>query len=118
MGNAYLDKQKIREQAIFDAGMDVGYQRCLDYMQWVLRNKKYVGKNTFGKKRWLVLLDGLKECDGHFYKAYGQGVDADYYQEKLDDNIREVFKEDAQPFAERYPCIKKFRYNKAKKGWV
>lgn len=118
MGNAYLDKQKIKEQIIFDAGMDIGYQRCLDYMQWVLRNPKYIGKDTFGRKRWMTIFEGLRECDRIFGNAYTQAVDADYCQEKLDGNIREIFKEDTQPFAERYPAIKKFGYKKSKKGWV
>ena len=118
MGNAYLDRQKIREQDIFQAGMDIGYQRCLDYMQWVLRNPKYVGRDIFGKPRWLKIFEGLRECDDLFGEAFSTSRDADYYQEKLDANIREIFDEDTQPFAERYPTIKKFKYNKAKKGWV
>ena len=118
MGNAYLDKQKIREQEIFQAGMDIGYQRCLDYMQWVLRNPEYVGKDTFSKKRWLEIFEGLKECDRLFGDAFTQSRDADYYQEKLDANIREIFGDDTMPFYERYPTIKKIRYNKPKKGWV
>ena len=63
MGNAYLDNQRKKEQLIFEAGMDIGYQRCLDYMQIVLRNPKYVGKDIFGRLRWEILYKALKETD-------------------------------------------------------
>lgn len=118
MGNAYLDAKQHREQDIFQAGMDIGYQRCLDYMQWVLRNPKYVGRDIFGKPRWLKIFEGLRECDDLFGEAFTTGRDADYYQEKLDANLREIFAEDFQPFSQRYPLMKKVKYNKPKKGWV
>ena len=118
MSNAYLDKKQCQEQGIFQAGMDIGYQRCLDYMQWVLRNPKYVGRDIFGKSRWLQIFEGLRECDDLFGEAFTTSRDADYYQEKLDANLREIFAEDFQPFPQRYPLMKKVKYNKPKKGWV
>ena len=39
-------------------------------------------------------------------------------QEKLDANIREIFGNDALPFAERYHRFKTVSYKKPKKGWV
>lgn len=118
MGNSYLDNQKQMQQYYFETGEAVGFQRCLDYMQWLLRNPKYVGKDIFGRKRWEKLYKGLKECDQVFGEAFTHGVNADYCQEKLDGNIREIFGDDALPFAERYPRFKQVSYKKAKKGWV
>ena len=116
--NDYLEKQKQMQQYYFDAGEAVGFQRCLDYMQSLLRNPKYVGKDTFGRKRWELLYEGLKECDKTLGDAFTHGVNADYCQEKLDANIREIFGDDTLPFAERYPMFKKVKYDKPKKGWV
>lgn len=118
MANAYMENQKKMQQYYFEQGEAVGFQRCLDYMQALLRNPKYVGKDIFGRKRWELLYEGLKECDQTFGDAYTMGVEADYCQEKLDAHIREIFEEDTLPFAERYPMFKKIKYDKARKGWV
>lgn len=118
MGNAYLERQAQMQQYYFEQGEAVGFQRCLDYMQTLLRNPAYVGKDIFGRKRWELLYEGLKDCDKTFGDAFTMSVDADYYQEKLDANIREIFGDDTLPFAERYPMFKKVKYDKARKGWV
>ena len=117
MGNAYLDAQKKREQEIFNAGIDVGYQRCLDYMQIILRNPDYVKKDIFGRERWEILYKALAETDDEFGDAYTMRVNADVCQERMDSIIREIFGKDTMSFAERYPMIKKFHYGKAMKGW-
>ena len=116
--NKLLENQRAMQQYYFDQGEAVGFQRCLDYMQVLLRTPKYVGKDIFGRKRWELLSEGLKECDKLFGDAYTMGVEADYCQEKLDANIREIFADDTLPFAERYPMFKKIGYSKPKKGWV
>ena len=116
--NDYLAKREAELQYYFESGETAGFQRCLDYMQHLLRNPKYVGKDTFGRKRWEKLYDGLKECDKQFGNAFTHEVDADYCQEALDAGIREIFKEDTLPFRERYPRFKRAKYNKPMKGWV
>lgn len=117
-GNSYLKNRQERDQFFFDVGEQVGFQRCLDYMQCLLRNPDYVGKDTFGRKRWELLYTGLEECDKTYGDAYTTGVEADYCQEKLDGMIREIFGDDTLSFEERYPMLKKTKYDKAKKGWV
>jgi hypothetical protein len=118
MGNAYMERQKQMQQYYFDQGAAVGFQRCLDYMQALLHNPEYVGRDVFGRKRWEILYKGLKVCDETFGDAFTMGVNADYCQEKLDTVIRDIFGADALTFAERYPMVKAQRYDKAKKGWV
>ena len=117
-GNNYLKRQQERDQYYFQMGEAVGFQRCLDYMQTLLRNPDYVGKDIFGRKRWELLYKGLAECDKTYGDAFTFGVEADYCQEKLDANIREIFHDDTLPFKERYPMIKAQKYDKPKKGWV
>ena len=117
-GNNYLKRQQERDEYYFQMGEAVGFQRCLDYMQTLLRNPDYVGKDTFGRKRWELLYKGLKDCDKTYGDAFTFGVEADYCQEKLDANIREIFRDDTIPFKERYPMFKEQKYDKPKKGWV
>lgn len=116
--NNYLAHREARDQYYFENGEKVGFQRCLDYMQALLRNPEYVGRDVFGRKRWEKLYEGLKECDKTFGNAFTHEVDADYCQEQLDGCIREIFGDDTLPFAERYPLFKKTNYTKPMKGWV
>lgn len=116
--NAYLAQREQRDQYFFENGEAVGFQRCLDYMQTLLRNPEYVGRDTFGRKRWEKLYEGLKACDKTFGSAFTHEAEADYCQEKLDENIREIFGDDTLPFQERYPMFKKMDYKKPMKGWV
>lgn len=116
--NNYVAQREARDQYYFEQGEAVGFQRCLDYMQHLLRNPKYVGKDIFGRKRWELLYEGLKECDKTFHKAFTHDAEADYCQEKMDAGIREIFGDDTLPFPERYPMFKQANYKKPMKGWV
>lgn len=118
MGDNYMKQRQKRDQYMLSVGEDLGFQKCLDYMHSLLRNPKYVGRDTFGRKRWELLLEGLKECDQKYGNAFTNEVDADVCQEKLDAELREVYGDDALIFDERYPFIKKQRYDKPMKGWV
>ena len=118
MSNAYLKQRQEKEQYIFDQGAAIGFQRCLDYMQVILRDPEYVGKDIFGRNRWELLYKGLQDCDKTYGDAFTMGVNADYCQEKLDAVIRDIFGDDALSFAERYPMVKAQTYNKPKRGWV
>jgi hypothetical protein len=116
--NSNLKRQAERNNYYFQTGEQVGFQRCLDYMQALLRNPKYMGRDTFGRKRWELLYEGLKECDKLYGDAFTFGVEADYCQEGLDAQIRAIFGDDALSFMERYPMLKETKYDKPKKGWV
>ena len=47
--NGYLEKQKARDQAIFNAGERIGMQKMWDYIQIGLRNTKVTGAVPFHK---------------------------------------------------------------------
>ena len=114
------DYQK-RLQAAFQSGLEIGEQlttqKMWDYIQIVLRNPKVMGKDTFGPKRLERVFKGLKEAKDEYHIAFTSGKEADYYQEKMDSQLREIWKDKTLSFYDRYPEIKKIRYDKAKKGW-
>lgn len=118
---AKMDYQA-RLQAAFQSGVEIGEQiatqKMWDFLQVVLRNPKYVGKDTFGSKRLELIYKGLKETKDEYHIAFTSDKEADYYQEKLDGHLREIWKDKTLRFYDRYPDIKKIRYDKAKKGWL
>lgn len=115
--NQYLEKKQAVYQGMLEVGMDIGFQKCWDLLQLALRDPEVVGKDTFGKARIKRLHKSLQKKEHDFGGALTAGVDADYLQEKLDDNLREIWGDDLCPFKDRYPYIKQQEYKKGKKEW-
>lgn len=115
--NDYLAKQQAMRQAVFSAGEDIGMQRMWDAVSAALHDPEIMGKDTLGKMRMQKLYQGVRKKMDAFHKAFTPDVEADYVQEKMDAELREIWGEDLVPFPERYPDIKQFGYDKARKGW-
>lgn len=116
--NDFLKQRDERDRKMLLAGMNLGMQAATDYMQMALRDKEVMHKDTFGRGRIDKILRKIMELDDTFSPAYSGAVDADYYQEKMDAALREIWGEDLLPFHERYPDLKKHGYDKPRKGWV
>lgn len=116
--NDYLAKQRAMQQGFLDMGEQFGTQKMWDYLQIVLRDPKVVGRDTFGSKRLAKVYEGLKAVASEYHTAFTADKEADYYQEKLDAQLREIWKDETVPFYERYPDLKKIKYDKARKGWL
>lgn len=118
--NGYLEKKAYREKALLDIGIDCGAQRIIDYLQVVLHDPKVMGgqKNIFGPKKLRRILAAIDERDKYYAKAYTLDKEADKLQEELDQELRDIWGEEAYLFDERQPYIKKPEYKKTMKGWV
>lgn len=117
--NEFIRKRDERDRRFFEAGMRTGMQMVHDYMQIVLRNPKIMGKDTFARPRIEKICEGIQEVDDYFCIAFNaEHKEADKRQEEMDALLREIWKEDTQPFAVRYPYTKQYGYDKARKGWV
>lgn len=115
--NAYLKKQQAQRQAVLDIGEEMGMQKMWDYVQMCLRDPDIMGKDTFGRERINRLFKGLAERADRYHVAFTDDKEADYYQEKMDAELREIHGEELKTFYERYPYIKKFGYDKPRKNW-
>ena len=110
----YLYRQREKERAILEAGIQVGRQQMCDYLSIALRNPAVMGKDTFGGKRIVSVLQEVKRLMEEFSPAFEKSDEADYYQEKLDMLLREAYgdeiKEGFFGFHDRYECVKKQDY--------
>lgn len=113
----YLKQQQITRQTYLDIGEEMGMQKMWDYIQIVLRDPDVMGKDVFGKERIKKLYKALGECSHENGRAFSDDPEADYYQERIDRQLLEVWGKDLQPFHERYPYIKRFGYDKGRKNW-
>ena len=113
--NQFLEKQRIANQAYFDAGLQTGRQQIIDMMSIVLNDPKYVKKDVFGKDRLLVVVKGIGECIDLFQKAWERDNETDYYRDKLDAMLANIYGEGMHDsFMRRYEFAPEFDYTKGK----
>ena len=109
--NAFLAKQQAMQQKCFEVGCDTTAQQFFDFLCIVLNDPKVMGKDVFGAKRIQKVHEALKAVDKQFSEAFVHSQESDYYQEKLDAALRQIFGE-IEPFNKRYPYLKEWDYNK------
>lgn len=68
------------------------------------------------KVEWRSSTKKTVEIANEYQVAFTHDPEADYKQEQLDAALREIWKDELQPFYERYPYIKKIDYTKPIKG--
>ena len=115
--NSYLQRREMQNQNFLNVGEQFGIQKMWDYLQIVLHNPNVMGKDTFGAKRLAKIYAAMKELTDEYHIAFTADKEADYYQEKLDAQLREIWGDKTLPFYERYPELKRITYDKARKEW-
>ena len=114
--NAFLKKIDEAKQNAFVAGCDITAQQMFDMMCVVLHDPKIMGTHAVPAERLRSIHNAMYELEAKLHDAWMHTQESDYYQEKLDAALREVFG-DIKPFKERYPLCKECDYNKPlKKG--
>ncbi len=109
--NAFLAKQDALRQKCFEVACDTTSQQFFDYLCLVLNDPEVMGKDVFGAKRIQKVHEALRAVDKKFNEAWVGSQESDYYQEKLDAELRRIFGE-IEPFHKRYPYLKEWNYNK------
>lgn len=113
--NAFLLKQQKMQQKCFEVGCDITAQQFFDYLCLVLNDPEIMGKDVFGAKRIKKIHEALRETDKQFSEAFVNSQESDYYQEKLDAALRQIF-DDIEPFNKRYPFLRDWDYSKPSRG--
>ena len=114
MKNEYAVRQKAAQQAVFVAGMALGFQQAMDYVQCALHDPEVMGRDTLGRERIDKVSTGVMKRDEKYSIAYTTQDEADYYQELLDRELRAIYGEDLVPFDKRHPYLKKYIYGRKK----
>lgn len=113
----FLAQQKQMQQDCIDLGEKFGIQKMWDYISIVLHDPDVMGKDTFGAQRLDKIYEAMKKLADEYSVAFSQDKEADYYQDMMDRQLKEVYGDRAEPFYVRYPELKKIKYDKARKGW-
>ena len=116
--NDYQHRRDVRDQTFFEAGRDVGFQQCLDYVFNALRDPELVKKDIWGEGRLVQLHQKMVEYDKKFHGAWdAKDKMADYLQKELDARLKDGLPHYFATFDQRYPYMKDIRYDKPQKGW-
>ena len=117
MGDNLIQRQKKAQNVYYEVGLTSGKQRFWDYFQLLLRDPRVMGKDTFGKKRLQKAYEILMEYDAFYSDAYTNSPEADYKQQKLDNELRKIGYEDFKPFRMRQPYINQRSIDKGPAKW-
>lgn len=109
--NDYQARLKAMKDGYFQAGLECGRQQILDMMSLVLRDKKIMGKDIFGKDRLMAVVKGIGEYIDDYQLAWEKHAETDHKQKQLDDNLAEAYGEALHDsFHVRYPYAPEFDY--------
>ena len=106
-----LEKLKRESQAYLTAGEKTGFQKACDYIAIALNSPECMGKGVMSGEKIERVMEFAVALDNDYHRAFNpRDPEADYYQDKLDDKQRKIYKNKTQPFSERYPYIRGCRY--------
>ena len=117
MGSSYLKERHAERQFYLNLGEAITTQKMWDIFQIILHNPDVMGKDTFGKERLARIYKAMKVMVNEYHTAFTADKEADWWQEKIDAQLREIWGDELTTFYDRYPDIKKIQYDKGRKGW-
>ena len=113
--NAFLEKQRQKEDAIFSSGIRCGIQYNNDIFHIVLNDPDIMGKDTFGAERLEKIHKAVEAASEYYADALdAKKIEADVYRDKLDRRLRKIWKDKLLPFEKRFDELKQVSYGRRK----
>lgn len=111
--NGYLQKRKQTINTYRQAEKDTYIQYMVDIFMIVLNDPAVMGKDVFGKKRIMRVVEAVSKTFDNYALALTDQDEADYLQEKLDQRLASILgDDDLIPFSKRYGWIEQKGYSK------
>lgn len=104
--NGYREREKTKIDIFRTAEKDTQIQYMTDTLVLVLNDPAIMGKDVFGKKRLLKIIEAWGKKYDEFHAVFENNDETDYYQMKLDKCLRQIFGDDMENFGARYPWIR------------
>lgn len=105
-----LRKHKLAAEEMLRIGERVSRQLVVDCMCILLHDPDAMGGKAWGEQKIRRFVEALVKLLDEYYEAVTGGVEADYCQEKMDRELRRIFRDELMPFRERYPDVKEITY--------
>lgn len=112
----YMQQRKAFISAGFQAGLHAGRQQIMDMLVVVLHDPEIMKKDTFGRERLMLVIDGIGKAIDEYYLAWQKDDETDYYRAKLDAALADAFDvaELQDSFSKRYDTAPEYDYTKGK----
>lgn len=111
--NAFLERQRQTEDAIFSAGIRCGIQYNNDLYHIALNDPDIMGKDVFGAKRLEKLHRAVEAMSEYYEPALSvKNPEADVFRDRIDRRLRKIWKDRLLPFEERLDELKKVSYGR------
>jgi inhibitor of KinA sporulation pathway (predicted exonuclease) len=110
--NGYLERQKRTIDVFRQAEKETYIQYMTDTLILTLNDSDVMGKDVFGEQRLNKVLDAWGKKFDQYHGALEDTAEADWYQDKLDRQLKAACRGGFVPFQERYSFIKKQVYSK------
>ena len=108
--NTFSDREKALIGIYRTAERETQIQYMTDMLVLTLNDPDIMGKDVFGKKRLLKIVEGWGKKYDEFHAVLENSDETDYYQILLDRCLRQIFEDQMEPFGERYHWIKDQTY--------
>ncbi len=95
-------RHKAEVTAFRQAEKETYIQFMTDTLVLTLNDPEIMDKDVYGKKRLKKVLEGWGKKYDQYCGALYPGDEADYLQIKLDERLRQIFKDDFEEFGKRY----------------
>lgn len=110
-----LARQEFNTQWMMDVSGDVNRQMMMDCLCMLLHDAEAMEGRTWGPEKIQRFADRLVNTFDEYFESLTRSPEADYYQEKLDRQLRPIFGDKFLPFVKRYPDIKEITYGLRKR---
>ena len=100
--NAFLDRQRKLEDAIFNAGLRCGIQYNNDIYHIILNDPDIMGKDVFGAGR-LEKIHNAAQALSDYYEPVldSRDPECDVFRDHMDRRLRKIWKDRLVPFEKR-----------------
>lgn len=108
----YMTMLQKEKDASFMHGMEVGAQFMVDCWMVTLNDPDVMGRDVFGKERMKRVAKAVEANYDKYLPAFNvsKNKEADVWQDRLDEKLEKIFKDELDPFPVRHPLIRKIKY--------
>ena len=105
--NGYLQRQRNTVNVYRQAEKETYIQFMTDTLILTLNDPAVMGKDVFGEKRIRRVVEAWGKVFDKYHGALEKGDEQDYWQIKMDMNLKGILGEkDFEPFEKRYEWVK------------
>lgn len=109
-GMKYTERERVRIDVYRRAEKETQIQYMTDMLVLTLNDPAIMGKDVFGKKRLLKVIEAWGKKYDEFHAILENNDETDYFQIKLDKHLQLIFGDQMEKFPQRYTWVKDQTY--------